>query len=85
LTKLHCQLNHRGNLPAFVVMSDGKMHDVTAVKNYFDIEPDSIYCANKAYMALPWFKQVDDRGADFLARLKKNADIIKRVTSSKEY
>jgi len=25
-----------------MVMSDGKMHDVTAVKNYFDIEPDSI-------------------------------------------
>jgi len=74
--KLHCQLDHRGNLPVFVVMSDGKMHDVSAVKNHFDIEPDSIYCADKAYMALPWFKQVDDKGAYFVTRLKKNADIV---------
>ena len=74
--KLHCQLDHRGHLPVFVVMTDGKTHDITAAKKYITIEPDSIYCADKAYMALTWLKQVDDRGAFFVTRLKKNADII---------
>ena len=74
--KLHCQLDHRGHLPVFVAMSDGKMHDVTAAKKFFDIQPDSIYCADKAYMSLPWLRQVDDKGAYFVTRLKNNADII---------
>ena len=74
--KLHCQLDHRGNLPVFVVMTEGKVHDVKAAKQYISIEPDSIYCWDKAYAALAWLKQVDEKKAFFVTRLKNNADII---------
>lgn len=73
--KLHCQLDHRGNMPSFVVMTDGRTHDLTAARKYFSIQPDSIYCVDKAYMSLAWLKQVDDRKAYFVTRLKNNADI----------
>jgi len=57
-------------------MSDEKMHNITAAKKYINIEQDSIYCVDKAYMSLPWLKQIDDKRAFFDTRLKKNADII---------
>ena len=42
--KLHCALDHQGNIPSFVVMTDGKCHEITAAKAAFPIEPDSIPC-----------------------------------------
>ncbi len=57
-------------------MTEGKVHDVKAAKQYISIEPDSIYCWDKAYTALAWLKQVDDKKAFSVTRLKNNADII---------
>ena len=73
--KLHCQLDHRSNLPAFLVMTDGKTADVTAAERHFRVQPDSIYCVDPAYMSLAWLGQVNDSGAYFVTRLKNNADI----------
>ena len=71
--KLHTQLNLSGNLPCFVVLSNGKMSNVQAARKWFRIEPDSIYTYDKGYCDYAWFKEIDDKGAFFVTRLKRNA------------
>jgi len=41
--KLHCLYDHSGALPSFMVVTDGKKHDVGVVKDHsFPLVPDSI-------------------------------------------
>jgi len=72
--KLHCQLDHSGHIPNFVHISDGKMHDAKAVKGFFEIEPDSIYCVDKAYVDYEWLHTIHKTKAFFVTRAKTNMD-----------
>lgn len=74
--KLHFQLDHSGHLPCFMVMSEGKCHDMKQAKKSFVIEPDSMYCFDRGYYDLRWHKHIDDEGAYFVTRSKSNADIV---------
>ena len=71
--KLHTQLDLSGNLPCYVVLSNGKMADIRAARKWFRIDPDSIYTYDKGYCDYAWFKEIDDKGAFFVTRLKQNA------------
>ena len=71
--RLHTQLDLSGNLPCFVVMSNGKMADIRAARKWFRIEADSIYTYDKGYCDYAWFKEIDSKGAFFVTRLRRNA------------
>lgn len=66
--KMHCQLSHSGHLPVFMIMTDGKGHDVTVAKQYFQIVPDSIYCFDRAYHCLEWLYFINKQKAFFVTR-----------------
>jgi hypothetical protein len=70
--KLHYKLDHAGEVPAFMVMTDGKRHDLAVAKEAFSISPDSIYCFDKAYIDWGWFRRISDEGAYFVTRAKEN-------------
>ena len=72
--KLHCQLDHAGHIPSFVHISDGKLHDVKAADTFFDIQPDSIYCVDKAYVSYEWLHSIHKTKAFFVTRAKTNMD-----------
>ncbi|MGE4489714.1 MAG: IS4 family transposase [Kiritimatiellales bacterium] len=72
--KLHCQLDHSGHIPNFVHISDGKTHDVTAAREFFEITPDSIYCFDKGYIDFRWLHSIHKTGAFFVTRAKTNMD-----------
>ena len=72
--KLHCALDHSGNIPAFVVITDAKCHELTAAKAAFPIEPDSIYCFDRGYNDFDWFRRIQETGAFFVTRAKTNLD-----------
>ena len=72
--KLHCALDHCGNIPAFVVITDGKCHELSAAKAAFPIEPDSIYCFDRGYNDFEWFRRIHESGAFFVTRAKSNLD-----------
>jgi hypothetical protein len=72
--KLHCQLDHAGHIPSFVHISDGKLHDVKAAESFFEIEPDSIYCIDKAYVSYEWLHSIHKTKAFFVTRAKTNMD-----------
>ena len=71
--KLHTQLDLSGNLPCYVLMTNGKMADVRTAKKNIKIVPDSIYTFDKGYYDLNWFRQIDEVGAFFVTRIKNNA------------
>jgi transposase len=73
--KLHTMLSLSGNIPCFVRMSNGRLSDIRAAKEYVSIVPDSIYTFDKGYYDLSWFQQIEKRGAFFVTRIKNNAQI----------
>lgn len=77
--KMHTLLDLRGNIPSFIHVSDGKMHDV----NVLDLmipEPAAIYVMDRAYVDFERLFIIHQAGAFFVTRAKSNAD-LRRVYS----
>lgn len=72
--RLHYQLDHSGEIPVFMVMTDGKTQEITAARTHFSIIPDSIYCFDKAFTDYAWFRRITDEGAFFVTRAKDTMD-----------
>lgn len=69
--KLHAMLDLRGNIPAFLSITDGKVHDVKATP-HVPIEPEGIYIVDRAYVDFSWLWSIQLTGAFFVTRLKKS-------------
>ncbi len=70
--KLHVGLNHAGNLPEFVTVTEGNKHDVT-VGRTLDFPKGSIVAIDKGYNDYAWYNQLTEKGIFFVTRLKSNA------------
>ena len=74
--KLHYLYDHSGSLPAFMVMTDAKRHDVRVAKSEekldFHLLPDSIISVDRAYVDFAWLYSLEKRGVWFVTRSKKN-------------
>ena len=74
--KLHYLYNHSGSLPSFMVMSDGKHHDVRVAKDNkklnFALLPDSIISFDRAYIDYKWLWDLNEKGVSFVTRAKDN-------------
>lgn len=79
--KLHTQLDLSGNLPCYVMMSNGKMADVRAAKKNITLIPDSIYTFDKGYYDLNWFRQIDEP-ARSLSRGSKTMPVLRLPDST---
>jgi hypothetical protein len=69
--KLHTLLDLHGNIPAFVHISDGKLHDV----NVLDIllpEPGAFYIMDRVYLDFERLFVLNAAGAFFVIRTKSN-------------
>jgi transposase len=69
--KMHTLLDLRGNIPAFIHVSDGKMHDVN-VLDIMPIEPGSFYIMDKGYIDYVRLFKLQQTGAFFVTRAKDN-------------
>ena len=70
--KLHVGLNHRGYLPEFVTVTDGKKSDIT-VGRTLKFPKGSIVAIDKGYNDYAWYKSLTESGIFFVTRLKRNA------------
>lgn len=70
--KLHVGLNHAGYLPEFVIVTDGKDHDVT-VGRTLNFPKGSIVAVDRGYNDYTWYSQLNEKGIFFVTRLKTNA------------
>jgi len=79
--KLHTLLDLRGNIPTFIHITDGKVHDV----NVLDIlipEPGAFYIMDRGYVDFKRLYTMHSTGAFFLIRAKSNS-LYKRRYSHK--
>jgi hypothetical protein len=74
--KLHYLYDHSGSLPSFMVMTDGKHHDVRVARDEkrldFALLPDSILSIDRAYLDYNWLWDLSKRGVFFVTRTKDN-------------
>ncbi len=69
--KLHTLLDLRGNIPTFIHISNGKLHDV----NVLDIlipEPGAFYIMDRGYLDFGRLFGMDQAGTFFVIRAKRN-------------
>ena len=77
--KLHAMIDLRGNIPAFLTITDGKVHDVK-VAPLVPIEPEGIYVVDRGYVDFAWLWSVHQTGAFFVTRLKKSLNWTRVVS-----
>ena len=76
--KLHTLLDLRGNIPCFVHISDGKMHDVM-VLDQLPIEPGAFYVMDRGYVDFARLHRFAACAAFFVTRGKRNLDCTRRA------
>ena len=69
--KLHTLLDLRGNIPAFIHISDGKVHDVN-VLDLIAFEAGSFYVMDRAYVGFTRLYSMNQQHAFFVTRAKSN-------------
>ena len=77
--KLHTLIDLRGNIPSFVHISDGKLHDV----NVLDIllpEPGAFYVMDRGYLDFERLHRLHLAGAFFVTRAKSNLNAKRRYS-----
>jgi len=70
--KLHLLLDHAGYLPTFLLITDGKYHDVRVAQK-LDLPRGSIVAMDRGYNDYRLFGRWTDDGVYFVTRLKSNA------------
>ena len=79
--KLHTLLDLRGNLPTFIRISDGKMHDVKVLDELI-FEPLAFYLMDKGYLDFQRLFRINSASAFFVTRAKTNL-AFQRIYSKK--
>jgi hypothetical protein len=69
--KLHTLLDLRGNIPTFIYISDGKLHDVNAL-DLIPLEPGAFYVMDRGYVDFERLYIITQATAFFVTRAKSN-------------
>jgi len=72
--KMHFQFDHSGDIPCFMVMTNGEKNDVVAAREHIQLTRDSIYCFDRGYTDSKWFRRISDAGAYFVTRLRERVN-----------
>lgn len=79
--KLHTLLDLRGDIPTFIWITDGKVHDVNVLDHLIP-EPGAIYIMDRAYLDFQRLYQLHQCSAIFVTRSKTNTG-LRRIYSHK--
>jgi hypothetical protein len=79
--KLHTLLDLRGDIPTFIWITDGKVHDVNVLDHLIP-EPGAIYIMDRAYLDFQRLYQMHQCSAVFVTRSKTNTG-LRRLYSQK--
>jgi len=69
--KLHTLIDLRGNIPTFIHISDGKLHDVN-ILDLLVIEPGAFYIMDRGYLDFSRLRKMTQALAFFVTRAKSN-------------
>jgi len=71
--KMHTLLDLKGNIPSFIHVSEGKLHDVHAL-DLLELEAGAIYVMDRGYVDFARLHTLHLAGAFFVTRTKSNMD-----------
>lgn len=77
--KLHTLLDLRGNIPSFIHISDGKMHDVNVLDMLLP-EPGAYYVMDRGYLDFGRLHRLHEAGSFFVTRAKSNLKAERRYS-----
>jgi len=77
--KLHTLLDLRGNIPSFIFISDGKLHDVNILDQLVP-EPGAIYVMDRGYIDFDRLGRFHEAGSFFVIRAKTNLKAERRYS-----
>lgn len=75
--KLHTLLDLRGNIPTFIRVSSGKVHEVNVLDELW-IEPGAFYVMDKGYLDFARLFRLHRQAAFFVIRAKSNQAYVRR-------
>ncbi|MBU1118606.1 IS4 family transposase [Patescibacteria group bacterium] len=79
--KIHTQLDLKGTIPSFFLITKAKTHDVNFLDN-IEFEKDAIYIMDRGYLDFKRLMTVNRHEAFFIVRSKKSLS-FKRIYSNK--
>ncbi len=79
--KMHTLLDLRGNIPSFIHISDGKLHDVNILDQLIP-EAGAFYVMDRGYIDFQRLYRLHQAGAFFVTRAKRNMDAQRRYSHS---
>ncbi|MFA5371199.1 MAG: IS4 family transposase [Sideroxydans sp.] len=77
--KLHTLLDLRGNIPSFIHISDGKLHDVNILDQIIP-EPGAFYIMDRGYLDFTRLHRLHQAGSFFVTRAKANLRFTRRYS-----
>jgi len=78
--KLHTLLDLRGNIPSFIHISDGKLHDVN-ILDYLHLESGAYYIMDRGYLDFERLYAFNQVPAFFVTRAKSNLKYKRRYSN----
>ena len=81
--KFHLMYDLTNTIPTYFEFSGARTNDIEVGKK-MNIQRDCTYVFDKGYMDFNWWSDIDDKGAFFVSRLKKNNAIIE-LTSIQQH
>jgi len=79
--KMHTLLDLQGSIPAFIEITDGKVHDVN-ILDILPIEPGSYYVMDRGYLDYDRLYTLHKSKAYFVTRTKINSQLKRRYSSN---
>jgi len=77
--KLHTLLGLRGNIPSFIFISDGKLHEVNVLDQLIP-EPGAFYVMDRGYLDFERLGRFEEAGSFFVIRAKSNLKAQRRYS-----
>jgi hypothetical protein len=77
--KIHALMSLQGNIPEFILISDGKLHDVN-VLDILIVQPGSFYLMDRGYVDFARLYTIQQASAFFVTRCKRNFQFKRRYS-----
>jgi len=77
--KLHTLLDLRGNIPSFIHISDGKLHEVNILDQLLP-EPGAFYVMDRGFLDYARLYRFHEAGSFFVTRAKSNSQTRRRYS-----
>jgi hypothetical protein len=77
--KLHTLLNLQGNIPEFILISDGKLHDVNVLDHLVPV-PGAYYVMDRGYLDFERLYVLHQAKSFFVTRSKRNFNFRRRYS-----